>query len=139
MDISNVLLEQGRKLVGDRLWNEKHPNLRVISPESVVEVAALKPAMVSIKVLIHVHPTELAEYFQNIMNIIEPSGQAIITGKWSEHETTRLSDLSWAHSVTEIQELVSTLGGTMTFLKAKESSGGRLTHGEIRILPAQAR
>jgi SAM-dependent methyltransferase len=137
MDISDVLLEQGRKLVGARLWQEKHPNLRVISPESVAEVAALRPAMVfSIKVLIHVHPTELAEYFQNIMRIVDPSGQVIITGKWSERETTRLSDLSWAHSAAEMQGLVSTLGGTITFLKAKESSGGTLTHGEIRISPA---
>jgi SAM-dependent methyltransferase len=140
MDISDVLLDQGRKLVGDRLLQEKHPNFRVISPESVAEVAALKPAMVfSVKVLIHVHPTELAEYFQNLMKIIEPSGQAIITGKWSEHETTRLSDLSWAHSASEMQELVSKLGGTITVLKAKGSSGTNLTHGEICMLPVQAR
>jgi hypothetical protein len=92
----------------------------------------------SVKVLIHVHPAELAEYFQNIIKIIQPSGQAIITGKWSERETTRLSDLSWAHSASEMQELVSTLGGTITFLKAKGSSGTILTHGEMRILPVQA-
>ena len=139
LDISDVLLERGRTLVGDRLWQEKQPNLRVISPESVAEVSALKPAMLfSIKVLIHVHPTELPEYFENIMKIVGPSGQAIITGKWSERETTRTSDLSWAHSVAVMQELVSKLGGTITVLKAKGTAGGPLMQGDIRVALAQA-
>ena len=81
MDISEFLLEQGRSLVGDRLWAEKEPCLRLISSQSVAEVAARVPDMLfSVKVLIHVHPQELENYFQNIIKIVG-SGQAIIAGK----------------------------------------------------------
>jgi hypothetical protein len=41
MDISDTLLKEGRALIGETLWEEKHPHLRVISAESVAEVAAV--------------------------------------------------------------------------------------------------
>jgi hypothetical protein len=45
-----------------------------------MEAAEAKPALlVSLKVLIHVHPDELYEYFGNILTIIGDSGRAIIT------------------------------------------------------------
>jgi hypothetical protein len=44
MDIVDRFLEEGRKLVGERIWTEKRPNLRLISAESVTEVATAKPA-----------------------------------------------------------------------------------------------
>jgi hypothetical protein len=112
LDISDFLLQEGRKLIGDRLWVEKQPNLHVISADSVAEVAATRPAMLfSIKVLIHVHPDELPEYLHNIMRIIGVSGQAIIASKWSDKETIRYSELSWAHAISVVQDLVKANGG----------------------------
>jgi hypothetical protein len=121
LDISDFLLQEGRKLIGDTLWLEKQPNLRVISPDTIAEVAAASPTMLfSTKVLIHVHPDELPEYFRNIMKIIGASGQAIITGKWSEGETIRYSQMSWAHAVATIRKLVGENGGEMQIVSAKE-------------------
>ena len=66
----------------------KAPNLRVISPATVSEVAAARPAILfSLKVLIHVHPDELDEYLGNILTIIGNSGRAIIMGKSSAGES----------------------------------------------------
>src|SRR5262245_61204371 len=85
MDIVNDFLKEGRKLVGDRLWQEKRPNLRLISAESVTEVATVKPKLLfSVHVLKHVRPDKLNEYFHNIIKIIGPSGEAIIVGKWTD-------------------------------------------------------
>jgi SAM-dependent methyltransferase len=128
MDISEYLLAQGRRLVGEKLWLEKEPHLRVISNESVSEVAASFPDFLfSVKVLIHVHPTELEEYFSNIRKIIV-NGPAIISGKWSEIETVQLSELSWAHSGKKMEQLISNLGGKVTWLE-KRPFKGAITHG----------
>jgi hypothetical protein len=45
MDVSEFLLEEGRKILGEGLFLAKRPNLRVISAGSVAEAAAEKPAI----------------------------------------------------------------------------------------------
>ena len=139
MDISEFLLEEGRRLIGDGLWVKKQPHLRVISAESVAEAAAAKPTMLfSVKVLIHVHPAELGKYFQNIMTIIGASGQAIITGKWSEKETLRYSQLSWAHSINSVQGFVKAEGGNVEIIREQECRLEHVDHaarsGMLRIV-----
>jgi hypothetical protein len=141
MDTSEFLLGEGRKLIGDRLWAEKQPNLRVISTESVAEVAAAKPVLLfSNRVLFHVHPDELSEYFRNIINIIGRSGKAIITGKWSHQETIRLNQHAWAHGISIVQELVENEGGSMAIITEQK---GRLEQvnvyksGILRIVDAR--
>jgi len=138
MDVSGVLLKQGRALIGDKLWEEKRPHLRVISAESVAEVAAVKPAMLlSIKVLIHVHPEELPEYVQNIMTIIGASGRAIVTGKWSDGISLQTGTLSWLHDLSRVEALVRMNGGRMDILKErallKEGLGHTARSGALRF------
>jgi SAM-dependent methyltransferase len=118
LDISDFLLEEGRKLIGETLYREKQPHLRVISEASVAEAAAAKPALLfSEKVLIHVHPDDLLEYFRNVLRIIGVSGQAIIRGKWSDKRTIAYSSRSWAHSIYTIEELIKAQGGSLTIVK----------------------
>lgn len=135
MDISEFLLDQGRLLVGEKLWSEKEPSLRLISNQSVAEVAAGAPNMLfSVKVLIHVHPNELESYFENIIKIVG-SGQAIIAAKWSEHETVRISELSWAHSAAGMERLISSLGGEITWLERGSPIAGPIVRGVFRVTP----
>ena len=127
MDISAALLKEGRALIGETLWEEKQPHLRVISAETVAEVAAIKPAMLfSIKVMIHVHPNELPEYIRNIMTIIGTSGQAIVIGKWSDEETLQIGELSWLHAGSRVGDIVSANGGCMEILTRRRTRTGRL-------------
>lgn len=122
LDISDFLLEEGRKLIGEDLWNAKRPNLRVISAQSVAEVSAAKPAMLfSSRVLIHVHPDDLSEYLDNVMTIIGDTGEAIITGKWTENDTRQYSNQSWLHRLATINDLVEARGGTLDILYECES------------------
>jgi hypothetical protein len=139
LDISDFLLEEGRKLIGEALWREKQPHLRLISDESVAEAAAAKPSLLfSEKVLIHVHPDELAQYFRNVLRIIGRSGQAIIRGKWSDKNTIAYSSLSWAHSISTIQNLVHAEGGSLIILREEErklnQTGKTVRFGTLRII-----
>jgi SAM-dependent methyltransferase len=119
LDIDQALLDEGAQLIGPEL-ESKAPNLRVISPATVREAADAKPALLfSLKVLIHVHPDELNEYFENILTIIGESGRAIITGKWSPDRTFQLGRQSWAHSLHGLTEIVARKGGRLTLLQEK--------------------
>lgn len=117
-DIADWLLEDGKNLIGAELVAEKKPQLRVISREAVLEVAAAKPAMLfSAKVMQHVHPSELSEYFDNVMTVIGTWGQAIIDSKWSGGETVQYRVNGWAHSMKTIRDLVAQKGGRTEILK----------------------
>jgi hypothetical protein len=74
----------------------------------------------SIKALIHVHPNELPEYIRNIRTIIGSSGQAIVTGKWSDESTLQIGRMSWLHAVSRVGDLVSANGGCMEIIKEEE-------------------
>jgi hypothetical protein len=112
-DIDQALLDEGARLMGPEMEN-KAPNLRVISASSVREAAQANPALlVSLKVLIHVHPDELDEYFGNILTIIGTSGRAILTGKWSSGEPFQFARQSWAHSLERLKETVARKGGQL--------------------------
>ena len=139
LDISDFLLEEGRKLIGETLYREKQPHLRVISEASVAEATAAKPALLfSEKVLIHVHPDDLLEYFRNVLRIIGVSGQAIIRGKWSDKRTIAYSSRSWAHSIYTIEELIRAQGGSLTIVKEEgrklRQTGKAVRFGTLRII-----
>jgi len=143
MDIANDFLEEGRKLVGDRLWQEKRPNLRLISTASVTEVATAKPKLLfSVHVLKHVPPGKLSEYFHNIIKLIGPSGQAIIVGKWTDSETIQYDDESWigswAHAFSLLQNIVDSEGGRIKVIRGKKDVLSRVgrtaTKGFLRVI-----
>lgn len=118
LEVSGEFLEEGRKLVGSALLEEKKPHLHTISPGSVAEAASAAPHMViSTKVFNHVHPDELAEYFHNILTIAGPSGRAMVTGKWSEGKTIQHKSRSWTHSLKTMKRLVSDEGGSLSIVE----------------------
>ena len=138
LDIERYLLEEGKKLVGTTLLPEKRPHLHVISPESVAAAAKHKPDfLVSTKVLIHVHPQELGEFFGNILTIVGASGRAVITEKWSSEETIQLSERSWAHALSHLHYLATSQNAELAVLKDKawhpEAHGGKVRSGALGL------
>ena len=98
-------MKKSPELLDDALAREKRPNLRVISPETVAEVAAVKPTVLfSAKVLQHVHPDESAEYFANILAMIGSWGRAFIACQWNNVETLQYRTSSWAHPLRLIDK-----------------------------------
>jgi hypothetical protein len=139
LDIDQALLDEGARLIGPEL-ESKAPNLRVISAATVREAADAKPVLLfSLKVLIHVHPDELNEYFDNILAIIGDSGRAIITGKWSPDRTFQFGRQSWAHSLQGLTEIVARKGGRLTVLQEKTWLFSEIGHvGRVGALEASA-
>ena len=132
------LLREGAKLIGEHLIAEKAPHLRVISPEAIAEVARQKPRLLySRGVLIHVHPTDLAEYFSNMLSIIDVGGRGYITGKWSDGDTLQFGGKSWAHSTRALKKTASDFGGELNFLKTNDfwlpDFGRAIKHGRLEI------
>lgn len=130
LDIDQCLLDAGTRLIGSELMAQKRPQLAIISPTGVKHAAEAKPALLfSVAVLIHVHPDELEEYFENILTIVGRSGKGIITGKWSEDATFQYSRQSWAHSLPLMKDLMDRLGGRLDVLKEEDRS---ITKGKIK-------
>jgi hypothetical protein len=124
MDIDQALIDQGIANVGPELIAAKRPDLLVISPEAVARAAARRPAFVySLKVLIHVHPGELDEYFRNLLTITGSPGMALVTGKWSDGKTIQISKKSWLHSLSDIEAIVARLGGTVAVAIEEDYEG----------------
>jgi hypothetical protein len=134
LDVTDFLLAQGRDLIGERRFEEKRPNLRIISREAIEEAAAAKPKLLfSHRVLNHVQPEELAEYFNNLLKIIGSSGQAIVTGKWSAGETVPVrGGKSWAYSLPTLQAHVEAEGGSIEILL--ETGSADIRAGSFRII-----
>jgi hypothetical protein len=133
------VLREGANLIGEHLIAEKIPHLRVISPESVAEVAAQKPCLIySVSVLIHVHPADLAEYFSNLLTMIDVGRRAIIIGKWSDGDTLQFGGQSWAHSARVLKQTASDFGGELNFLEENDSwlpdFGRAIKRGRLEII-----
>jgi hypothetical protein len=136
LDIDAFLLEEGRKLLGEDFVAEKRPNLHVISPQAIGKAAATRPAMLfSTKVLSHVPPSGLADYFGNIISIIGSGGRAIVMSRWSEGRTFQCNKWIWAHSIERLDELVSEMGGRVSVLTRKPGIGRNVTSGTFEIVP----
>lgn len=121
MDIAGVILEKGRAHLGAELIEEKKPNLRVISPEAVAEVAATAPQVLfSFRVMKTVHPNDLDEYLSNICKIIGTGGRALVQAEWSEAETFRYGTRKWAYDLEDIRERLSRSNCKCTVLRAGE-------------------
>ena len=78
LDVTDRFFTKGIDLVGAEVIGEKRPHLRVISPESVREVADVKPDfVVSEAVATHVPEADLPDYFSNIMEMIGPTVRSL--------------------------------------------------------------
>jgi hypothetical protein len=135
LDIDQYLLDEGRNLLGETLWAEKRPNLRVISPQTVAEAAAARPAVLfSAKVLSHVHPNDVAGFIGNLLTIIGPSGQAIVMSRWSGGKSFQCNKWMWAHSIEGLSDVVASQGGALAVLAEKEGIGKGMRSGTFRIV-----
>lgn len=135
LDIDQYLLDEGRALIGEDVWTEKRPNLRVISPLTVAEAAAARPSMLfSTKVLSHVHPDDVAGFIGNLLTIIGPTGQAIVMSRWSSGDSFQCNKWMWAHSIAGLGDLVASRGGALSVLAEKQGVGKGMRSGTFRIV-----
>jgi hypothetical protein len=111
LDVDELFINEGINMLDEEMIIDRAPRFGVISPETVAEAAAAKPSMLfSWKVLLHVHPDELYEYFQNIVTIIGDDGTALVCSKWGNgNETIQFGGQSWAHPIGKVFDVLTDL------------------------------
>lgn len=102
LDIVSDFYEAGKTLLADRVLETKTPQFQIINP-IVIEAASIQyPHFIfSFAVLKHVPPTELNTYFRNIIGMMAPYSQAIITFNQAER-STRTGAKIWDYCQDEI-------------------------------------
>lgn len=122
LDISEYLLADGRRLLGQSLILEKNPGLRLVSPESIEEIASQRPTFVYANaVLMHVHPEEVGDFACNLLALSCGRGQVVFTAKCAE-ETVHYGDRNWCHSLTQVTEAFAASGATLEAMEAEATA-----------------
>ena len=104
MDIDERILDAGRGSLPAELITSKRPVLEVISPESLIRVAARQPKWIFAKgVLQHIPPAELNEFFGNLAPIVHAGAVGFLYGRCAETSKV-LSSKSWMHDFRQLQE-----------------------------------
>jgi hypothetical protein len=121
LDISDYLLDEGRRLLGAELLAAKRPNLRRLSPDSIAEAAARHPSLVFANaVLMHVHPDEIAVFARDLTALAGDRGEALFTVKCSA-ETVRYSPRSWSHARAAVDAAFAAQGRRLALLESEPS------------------
>lgn len=122
LDISDYLLDEGQRLLGPKLMEDKRPNLRLISDESVAEVSTLRPDLVFANaVLMHVHPDEMDRFARHLVALTADRGQALFTVKCSRR-TVRYSTRSWSHGRAAVDTAFAAHGASLEVLASEPSA-----------------
>lgn len=127
LDLDQRLLDLGLRMLPARLAEEKRPTLRVISPESLAEVAAKKPDWIfSGGVMQHVPPEELGTYFGNISAVATSTTRIEIRVSKMKEVPARLSVNTWSHAMPQIEDAAKIAGLSLTKFKTTNGTEGSL-------------
>jgi SAM-dependent methyltransferase len=125
LDVTATFFPGGLGLLGEELVREKRPNLLVIRPETIFELEQEPPDfLLSNAVLHHVHPSELDDYLDNILQLTGTNTQAFVTFKeWTRE--IQVAEKSWAHSAQSLVERIAALDPCVevTILRRKQRNG----------------
>jgi len=129
LDISQLFLDEGCRLMGVELTEKARPNLRIISPGTVAEAGRAKPRIVfSIMVAQHIHLDGLNEYIGNMLSMIGPGGQVIIRSFVSAAAFFTRGSKSY-HDLAAIEATTVSLGGTFMVLRRGETR----SMGDVKV------
>ena len=79
LDVNERFLRDGQDLIGRDIIRRKSPNLHLISDEMLAQAHSAGPRFIFSKsVLLHIHPNELAIYFDSITRLMAKHTEVII-------------------------------------------------------------
>jgi len=134
LDVNQRFLSDGKELIGQDLRLRKSPNLHLISDETMAQARTARPNFIFSKsVLLHVHPDELATYFDRITSLMAKHTRLVIDATISG-QTVQIEPLSWAYSKAMLEDMIARFGCCVRTLEEKtvrleaaERDGGILT------------
>jgi cyclopropane fatty-acyl-phospholipid synthase-like methyltransferase len=103
LDIDERILASGRSRLPTELVASKRPVLKVISPESVRDVAAKQPRWVCSKgVIRHVAPTDLDEYFENLSCLVHAGATGLLSARLGP-KSEQIATKTWVYDFGSLQ------------------------------------
>ena len=134
LDVNERFLRDGKELIGQDLIQQKSPNLHLISDETIARARSAGPRFIFSKsVLLHVHPNELATYFDRITRLMAKHTKVVIDATVCE-QTVQIEPLSWAYPKAVLEDMIARFGCSVRHLEEKvvrleaaERDGGIIT------------
>ena len=124
-DVTDRFFSEAQSLIDPELLARAKPNLRVINPETLAEAAAAKPSLViSIAVVKHVPPGEWANYFDQLMSLVQGDARLLITYS-NGHSYGRRTSRTWTSSSEDIQREILARRPGARFKIARFDAGTR--------------
>jgi len=115
LDVSDVFFAEGIGRMSADFVTQNRPSLQVISDAVLHDVRARKPDFIlSLAVLQHVPPEDLADYFRRIVSLAAPHSRIEI-GHGVRFRTTWMPPRSWRHSRYAIRVALVPLGYAAEF------------------------
>ena len=119
LDVNERFLRDGQDLIGRDIIRRKSPNLHLISDETLAQARTACPRFIFSKsVLLHIHPNELAIYFDSITRLMAKHTEVIIDATVCE-QTVQIEPLSWAYSKTVLEDMITSFGCSVRTLEEK--------------------
>jgi hypothetical protein len=110
LDVSDTFFAERLARLPVDFVAQRRPTLRVISDAVLREVQERKPDFIlSLAVMQHVPPEDLADYFRRIVSLAAPHSRIEI-GHWPRFRTTWMPPRSWRHSRHAIRAALAPLG-----------------------------
>ena len=134
LDVNERFMRDGKELIGQDLVERKSPNLHLISDETIALARSARPQFIFSKsVLLHVHPNELATYFDRMTRLMTKHTKTVIDATIAE-QTVQIEPLSWAYSKAMLEDMIAGVGCSVRTLEEKtvrleaaELDGGIIT------------
>lgn len=127
LDIDQRFLDLGRQMLPPGLDEAKRPILRVISAESIAEVAVKKPDWIfSGGVMQHVPPEELGTYFGNISALATDRTKIEVRVSKLKPASERISINTWSHALPEVEQAVKMAGLSLKTFRTRSGKDGTL-------------
>lgn len=110
LDVSDTFFAEGLARLPADVVARKRPSVQVISDAVLREVSECKPHFIlSLAVMQHVPPKDLAGYFQRIVSLAAAHSRIEIS-HWPRFRTTWVPPRSWRHSRYAIRAALAPLG-----------------------------
>mgnify|MGYP001199886315 FL=1 len=137
LDVVDRFYEERLPLLPAGLLEQKQPELRVIAPDVLAAVQARRPdVLLANKVLMHVQPPDLAEFFASLLATTTSETRILVQHRW-QRRSRRHHGVKWWHSHRRVERAAARVGCEIRWPRAKGDPLKEVHLFELRRLSAR--
>jgi SAM-dependent methyltransferase len=131
MDVSDYLLAEGLRLVGNDLLDEKRPVIGTIDATLATAIAAGVDLVFSFNVASHIHPDEQRDYTGNLLALCHRPGARLLLNVVTHAVPVRFQPSGWAWTLDHYRDWLSPLALVDTFSYGRTDKDGIAIDGHL--------